>query len=634
MKKWLPHILVLFSILLIAGGLRAPKSADGFDRNGFGHLPVLVGGRIKPMDTLARTSLMSISGKQDLRVDGRKFPAINWLMEVLMRPERADEQAIFPVPNPEVRDLLGWREDKTKAFSFNDLAPFLSKIEEQAGPAGEVEAGARSVFQKELLKLRERLLLYIRLKNSIQMQDSPDFARELAEFRAVAAPGLRAIEKEKNGQTLSEDERAAFAKVLEFAHRHQRLTQAAYVYAMPRNAADTTGHDWQHIGQALTAVVRGEPLDPAVDRYSEMISAYRANDPARFKTSLHEYQAYLQQNFAASTKKIGFESFFNQFQPFYQAMVLYVLIFVLAWISWLVWPEIFGRAAFWLLILALGIHTFGLAARMYLQGRPPVTNLYSSAIFVGWGSAVLCVILEKINRNGIGSVVAAAMGFVTLLIAHHLSVDGDTMEMLRAVLDTNIWLATHVVVVTLGYSATFLAGFLAIVFILRGVFTRSLTKQTAKSISSMVYGIVCFATLFSFTGTILGGIWADQSWGRFWGWDPKENGALLIVIWNAIILHARWGGMIRERGLMALAVGGNIITSFSWFGVNMLGVGLHSYGFMDRSFPWLLGFDISQLILIGLALLPLNKWRSFSAIAQPPAETAAPAHEPAGELIR
>jgi hypothetical protein len=104
------------------------------------------------------------------------------------------------------------------------------------------------------------------------------------------------------------------------------------------------------------------------------------------------------------------------------------------------------------------------------------------------------------------------------------------------------------------------------------------------------------STLFSFTGTVLGGIWADQSWGRFWGWDPKENGALLIVLWNALILHARWGGLVRERGLMNLAVFGNIMTSFSWFGVNMLGVGLHSYGWMAGAFFWLAGFIASQLV--------------------------------------
>jgi ABC-type transport system involved in cytochrome c biogenesis permease subunit len=183
--------------------------------------------------------------------------------------------------------------------------------------------------------------------------------------------------------------------------------------------------------------------------------------------------------------------------------------------------------------------------------------------------------------------------------------------MLQAVLDTNFWLATHVVAITLGYASTFVAGLLAIIYIVRGVFTTTLKDQTSKALARMVYGIVCFATLFSFVGTVLGGIWADQSWGRFWGWDPKENGALLIVIWNALILHARWGGMVRERGIMTLAVVGNIITSFSWFGVNMLGIGLHSYGFMDAAFKWLMGFTISQVVLIGIGLLPLHLWRSF-----------------------
>jgi hypothetical protein len=183
------------------------------------------------------------------------------------------------------------------------------------------------------------------------------------------------------------------------------------------------------------------------------------------------------------------------------------------------------------------------------------------------------------------------------------------MEMMRAVLDTNFWLATHVVTVTLGYASTFVAGILAIIYILRGVFTPPFRKQPANHLARMVYGIVCFATLFSFVGTVLGGIWADQSWGRFWGWDPKENGALLIVLWNAAILHARWGGLVRERGLMNMAVFGNIVTSFSWFGVNMLGIGLHSYGFMDAAFKWLMVFIGSQvaIILLGLPAVGIDE---------------------------
>jgi len=129
----------------------------------------------------------------------------------------------------------------------------------------------------------------------------------------------------------------------------------------------------------------------------------------------------------------------------------------------------------------------------------------------------------------------------------------------------------------------------------------------------MIYGITCFATLFSFVGTILGGIWADQSWGRFWGWDPKENGALLIVLWNAIILHSRWGGFIRERGLAVMCVFGNIVFSISWFGVNMLGVGLHSYGFMDRAFGTLMTFIASQLLVMALGMLTLKHWRGIQA---------------------
>jgi hypothetical protein len=123
--------------------------------------------------------------------------------------------------------------------------------------------------------------------------------------------------------------------------------------------------------------------------------------------------------------------------------------------------------------------------------------------------------------------------------------------------------------------------------------------------------------LFSFVGTVLGGIWADQSWGRFWGWDPKENGALLIVLWNALILHARWGGMVKQRGMAVLAVVGNIITSWSWFGVNMLGVGLHSYGFMAGAREVLLGFVASQLVIVGIGLVPLRMWASFAGAYSP-----------------
>ena len=129
-----------------------------------------------------------------------------------------------------------------------------------------------------------------------------------------------------------------------------------------------------------------------------------------------------------------------------------------------------------------------------------------------------------------------------------------------------------------------------------------------KVLGQCIYGVVCFAMLFSFVGTVLGGIWADQSWGRFWGWDPKENGALLIVIMNALILHARWGGMVKERGMAVLAMVGNMVTMWSWFGTNQLGIGLHAYGFNNTLVVSVPPSGSRSSALIGLALLPLQAW--------------------------
>jgi cytochrome c-type biogenesis protein CcsB len=404
-----------------------------------------------------------------------------------------------------------------------------------------------------------------------------------------------------------------------------------------------TEDDWKRVAEYYVNSDASVVPNFALTAYARIAAAYRTGNVADFNQAVAEYHRTLVENkFVPQLTKAAREHYYNYYQPFYKAMVLYVAAFLLACGFWFNLAEWLRKSAFGLIFVAFIIHTTGLLFRMWLEGRPPVTNLYSSAIFIGWGAVMLGMVLEWFWRNAIGLVIAAAIGFATLIIAHNLALGGDTMEMMRAVLDTNFWLATHVVVVTLGYASTFVAGFLAIIYIILGLFTTRLStrlesqpaavtaqgkRQTAplgddfgKSLSRMVYAIVCFATLFSFVGTVLGGIWADQSWGRFWGWDPKENGALLIVLWNATILHARWGGLVRDRGLMNMAIFGNIMTSFSWFGVNMLGIGLHSYGFMNAAFWWLIGFDISQVLLIVLGLIPLEYWRSFRTAKVTPPE--------------
>jgi len=462
--------------------------------------------------------------------------------------------------------------------------------------------------------------LYQRLKNSIQPEGAQNFAAELQRFESTVPGAAKAARERAMGENF---DKAKLNDVAELIQRYERLSQMAYMLVvppmgLPGSAPPATGNgEWHSVGDTLLGSVGTGEIHPIVIEYAIIGDAYRANAPSVFSQHVQLITDWFAKEQPKATKRASFEFLFNWFQPFSQSMTLYVLAFLLACASWLGWSAPLRRSAFYLLLLALAIHTFGLVSRMYLQERPPVTNLYSSAIFIGWGAVIVALILERIFRDGIGAACAGAIGFVTLIIAHHLAGSGDTLEMLQAVLDTNIWLATHVVAITTGYSAMFLAGMLAIIYVVRGVFTRSLKKQTADSLARMTYGVVCFATLFSFVGTVLGGIWADQSWGRFWGWDPKENGAVLIVLWCAIILHARWGGFIRQRGLMIMALFGNIVTSFSWFGVNMLGVGLHSYGFMEKAFPWLVGFMISQLALMCVAAMPLEKWRSFASARAP-----------------
>jgi ABC-type transport system involved in cytochrome c biogenesis permease subunit len=547
-----------------------------------------------------------IHGKQELRLEGgKRLSAMQWLTDTLFNAPVADQYPVFVVQNADVLGLFGWQQSDRKYFSFAEFSPFLKQIDEQAAQSDKLEGVQRSAYQSAILNLRNGLSLYQRLKNSIQPENTEGFIAELQRF-ASSVPGAATAARQRSmGENF---DRTKLDDVAQMIQRYEHLSEMAYILAVP--PFEPNG-EWRSVGNSLLRSVAIGEIHPIVAEYAVVGDAYRANDPTLFNQHVQLMSDWFAKEQPNTTKRASFEFLFNRLQPFSESMTLYVLAFLLACGSWLGASNILRRSAFYVLLLALAIHTFGLFSRMYLQERPPVTNLYSSAIFIGWGAVIVALILERIFKDGIGAACAGAIGFVTLIIAHHLAGSGDTLEMLQAVLDTNIWLATHVVAITTGYSAMFLAGMLAIIYVVRGVFTTSLTKQTADSLARMTYGVVCFATLFSFVGTVLGGIWADQSWGRFWGWDPKENGAVLIVLWCAIILHARWGGFIRQRGLMIMALFGNIVTSFSWFGVNMLGVGLHSYGFMQKAFPWLVGFMISQLALMAIAAMPLDKWRSF-----------------------
>lgn len=387
------------------------------------------------------------------------------------------------------------------------------------------------------------------------------------------------------------------------------------------------GDDWMPLGSEKKDLNR----TTSANAWYKSLKGFSQNDPGVFNSAATDYLQSLKTTHPEYFPRLQIEQRFNHAAPFYQAMVLLVLAFLLSVFGWMFWGPTMSRSASAVVGIALVVFTVALVTRMYLQGRPPVTNLYSSAIFVGWIAVIMGLGIEWFMKNGFGTIMSAITGFCALLVAHNLGSDGDTLEMMRAVLDTNFWLATHVTTVTMGYAATFVAGFMGIVLVLMGVLSNKLDKVLYNKISGMIYGTVAFALLFSFVGTVLGGIWADQSWGRFWGWDPKENGAVMIVLWNAIILHARWGGLAKKRGIALLAIGGNIITAWSWFGVNMLGVGLHSYGFTDKAFAGLIGFILLNLAVISLGSIPEENWRSFRK--PPSTPPGSPKLKPAPEPV-
>jgi ABC-type transport system involved in cytochrome c biogenesis permease subunit len=340
----------------------------------------------------------------------------------------------------------------------------------------------------------------------------------------------------------------------------------------------------------------------SIASFGDMISSYSEEDTEAFNNAVDEHldavAAYPVPGYTVGL--VSLERWMQSSWPTGVAMILYLITLVLGLVYFAVNLPRLRQAVWGMLAIALIVHTVAIVCRITITGRAPVINIYSSAVFIGWAAVLFGLVVERLFHYGIGNLLASAAGVLTLLVAYGLNT-GDTMPVLQAVLDTQFWLATHVISVSLGYVATLVAGTLGAGYLVAG--WAGVDKSKLRDVYRCCYGATCFGILFSFVGTVLGGLWADDSWGRFWGWDPKENGALLIVIWNALMLHARWDGMVSGRGFAALAIGGNVVTAWSWFGTNELGIGMHSYGFTSGVLMWLTVYIVLQLAFVGTDLI-------------------------------
>ena len=706
-------IAALLVSLLMVGRYASPKTVTdpyGRDITAFGSLPVVEGGRVKPMSSLAINTALQLGDKQLIQVpvvdpdgepldDGtppmtlQKVAPEAFLLDVVSQREvggdafayRPSEEAreelglpadrlytkdeiakaafeggflqgelaeresltptereilrlldpvlasdaarVFRIESIDVLQTLNLTRRKGTVYSFAEILPSLSKLNADFEAARKRDAEDRTLYQRKVIETAQKVFAYLQLRLAFAEPDLPrlpsstDMAgnerlRALVGrlLRTEELPRLNTLSQLQTAPRVLPNELPSGSELADvYQTRGERDAWLRYGDAAAINAYLTSQEKLPMDATIAFANVRRAAADASVAEgdLNARIEAYRDQ---LLSAKAADY----------SPAKLAFETHYNHFAPFWVAgYLLYLPAFLAVVASWVGKPRQCLAVAFTLVCVAFVVHTYALGARYYISGRPPVTNLYTAAVFVGWAAAVFGIALELIFRGGLGSLIAAIGGFSTMTIGNALAQDGDTFTVMQAVLDTQFWLSTHVVTITLGYAATLVAALVGMIYILRGVLTSSLDFKSAKLLTRVCYGVNCFAILFSFVGTVLGGLWADDSWGRFWGWDPKENGALMIVLWNALVLHANWGKMVGERGLAVLSVLGGIVVSWSWFGVNELGVGLHSYGFTEGVLRNLGVFCLSLLAVAGVGMLPRSKWRSVPATAGVARPTAA-----------
>ena len=668
---WLPAVL-LVGLLGSWVAMEFGKTSKQVTHNEMrmdllGQVPVTFEGRVQPLDSFARNTLRQLRQRESVTDgNGDSKPAITWLADVMFDAEAAKDYATFYMTDPNVKNALDLPSPKTVrinrkqyVYTVDEIISRLDMMHELIPNPKKVAKEKWTPLQRKLELLRRtasqlksaqlvfgppdqesvlesmRLLLSTResteIPFAVPVDDSKKPWASMAEAMgptwvssiAHGAKTVDVVAEKISQESWSDDdllelgllnamERPEFRQALTTMDRQSLRSMLLNKERTARNKA---------LVSILTQINDGNreiedevSVPENVALLMKLKPAYLAGDAATFNQTLETYLASVKQKpptfYSSLCNRL--ELVYNVASPFYLAISIYIISFVIAVLSWGFiplpqWRVSVGRVALGLLLLGLLVHSIGIVMRIGISGRPPVTNLYSSVLFVSAAGIVIALLMELFTRMSIGTFLGALSGTGGLLWAHSMTVvDGDTFTVMVAVLDTTFWLATHVVMISLGYAATFMAGLIGLVFLMMWFFTPAFNdKQTKRLFANMLYGVVCFGLLASFFGTVLGGLWGDDSWGRFWGWDPKENGALMIVLWNALILHARWGGLVKERGVAALAVLGNIIVLWSWKGVNLLGVGLHAYAASeDTTIKWILLVGLVHIVIACFALLP------------------------------
>ncbi len=606
------------------------------------HLSVQEGGRVKPLSTLAGFKLLRSNGRRGVKVtlyspDGepntKKITPLVWFLDCVFFPDQARDYPCVLIDFKDVAIAAGLNipsKKKRDHYSYNEIAPARGTLLSKAQQAYRVDPKKRSVMDKQIMRLARNFLELedmLRLVNFAEVSiptnavaslsavfpnGQPDLPQFLARSRQIQASLAQ------EGSTENSIPTAWKSLIGMLEQLRQRNYQGVAFFPPTQSAEDQD--EWFAWPDMIEVCLEGhaDGMDniPALEALGKTFRA--RTDPALFSTEATRFAGLLQPRVEArgEGQRIAMEVQFYKYDFFYRALYLFFLAFIMTAFGWLLSGKSdggnrLGKIAWGLNLGGIALLTVGIVFRCILRQRPPVSTLYETILFTVAVAVILALFIEWIARNRIGLGLGAFIGAFGMFLAssyelHEARADGDTMGPLLAVLDTNYWLATHVTTISMGYGAGFLAAFMAHVWIFSAFFGKGRNDPSVrKDLARMIYGVLCFSLLFSVLGTLLGGVWANDSWGRFWGWDVKENGALLICIWELLILHMRIGGFIRDFGFALMNVLLGVVVAFSWWGVNLLDVGLHSYGKAEGIETWLNRFYGVEfaIVLIAIALM-------------------------------
>ena len=359
-QKWFPPLLMLAMALWFFSNLQTPKDKD-FDFSEFGQLPVVFNGRLKPMDSLARNSLLQIREKQTLNTEPWKgwnekpkiISATEWLVNVMMNPQAADAWPVFRVDNPDLITFLKLPEKNEaqhqdgKHYSWNQIAPSLGSFDKENERVEKIEGVSRNAYEHAVIKVHERMELYAQLKNTIQPSDAQNWKQELTDYENSIPAGVTAVRAQQAGQKYDEQ---TFNQFLAELQRFDFMASLEPPLIVP---PQNSSGDWQRVGMVLLEAAKGETISPAVQDYAAMADAFKNGNVAGFNSALADFRASLVPEFSRALAKSRAEVFFNQMQPFYNAMVIYVFAGLLAIFSWFNLSETLRRSSVWLIALAL-----------------------------------------------------------------------------------------------------------------------------------------------------------------------------------------------------------------------------------------------------------------------------------------